>query len=73
MIYLFRLGELQALVGKLFAFARNLEDFDSRPLIFEEFSNAYRNLNIDSEDIHIDERMNLEEFTNRAITRGENT
>lgn len=73
--YLYRLGELQALVGKLFEFARNMSEFDSAPLEWEDFRNAYANLDIWTEEIVIDERMNLEAFTKRAIARtaGPNT
>jgi hypothetical protein len=71
--YLYRLGELQALVGKLFPFARNEEDFDSNPLSWEDFRNAYGGLEVWIEDFRIDDTMNLEDFTKRAIARGENT
>lgn len=72
-VYMYRLGELHALVGKLFAFARNEEDFDSTPLNWEDFHNAYGNLDLWTEEFHIDDTMNLEGFTKRAIARGENT
>jgi len=73
--YLYRLGELQALVNKLFGFARSEEDFDSGPLEWEDFRNAYKNLKIPIADIYIDDDMNLEAFTKRAISRNkkENT
>ncbi|NDV12728.1 hypothetical protein [Crenobacter caeni] len=67
--YFYRLGELQALVGKLFEFARNMDEFDSSPLNWEDFRNAYGNLNIWTDEIVIDEKMNLEAFTKRAIDR----
>ncbi|NKI19032.1 hypothetical protein HCU74_16610 [Spongiibacter sp. KMU-166] len=71
--YLYRLGELQALIGKLFGFARNEEEFNNAPLEWEDFRNAFGNLDIWVEDYRIDETMNLEDFTKRAIARSENT
>lgn len=72
--YFYRLGELQALVNKLFDFARNIGGFDATPLVWEDFRNAYANLDIWLEEIEIDEKMNLEAFTKRAIARnGGNT
>jgi len=71
--YLYRLGELQALIGKLFSFARSEEQFNNHPLEWEDFRNAFGNLDILVEDYRIDETMNLEGFTKRAIDRGENT
>jgi len=68
--YLYRLGELQALVNNLFEFARNDSEFDSSPMAWEDFHNAFGNLDIFIEDFHIDEDMNLEAFTKRAIKRG---
>lgn len=71
--YLYRLGELQALTGKLFGFARNEEEFNNDPLEWEDFRNAFGNLDIWVEDYRIDEAMNLEDFTKRAIARSGNT
>lgn len=65
----YRLGELQALVSKLFEFARSMGEFDSSPLKWEDFRNAYFNLDILVEDIRIDDLMNLEGFTKREISR----
>ncbi|WP_413625583.1 hypothetical protein [Luteibacter sp. Lutesp34] len=67
--YLYRLGELQALINKNFDFARGIDSFDSKPLEWEDLRNAYGNLNIRSQDIVVDEKMNLEEFTRRALAR----
>lgn len=69
--YFYRLGELQALVSKLFEFARNTENFDSTPLDWESFRNAYGNLDVEFEDIRIDNNINLEGVTKRAIERNE--
>jgi hypothetical protein len=71
--YFYRLGELQALVNKLFEFARNMGEFDSKPLEWEDFRNAYGNLDIWVDEIRIDDQMNLEAFTKRAIARNECT
>jgi len=70
--YFYRLGELYALVGKLFEFARNMGEFDSSPLNWEDFRNAYGNLDIWTDKIVIDDKMNLEAFTKRAIDRNAN-
>lgn len=67
--YVYRLGELYALVGKLFAFARGEEKFEVKPLVWEDFRNAYGVLDLHIGDIHIDEKMNLRAFTERAIKR----
>lgn len=67
--YLYRLGELQAIVNKLFGFARSTEAFDSGPLEWEDYRNAYGNFDIHLEDFYIDDLMNLEAFTRRAISR----
>lgn len=70
--YLYRIGELQALINKIFEFARNMGKFDSNPLEWEDFRDAYMNLDISIEDMHISEDMNLEAFTKRAIERNAN-
>lgn len=67
--YLYRLGELQAMVNKLFPFSRNMAAFDSAPLDWEDFRNAYGNLNIWIHEIRIDGENNLEAFTKRALDR----
>lgn len=67
--YFYRLGELQALVNKLFEFSRNMGEFDSTPLDWEDFRNAYGNLDIPTDEIYIDDQMNLEAFTKRRIAK----
>lgn len=67
--YLYRLGELYALIGNLFGFARGEEAFKVKSLVWEDFRNAYGILDLDLDDIHIDEKMNLRAFTERAIKR----
>lgn len=84
--HLYRLAELQALVNRLFEFARNievfdssdlanLEKFDSSDLAWEDYENAYSNLDIEYEDIDASgdpkkmELISLEKFTKRAIER----
>lgn len=68
--YLYRLGELQARVNQLFPFARGMEDFNGSTLVWDNFSNAYGLLNIEVQEFHINDNMNLESFTRRAIERG---
>ena len=67
--YLYRLAELQALVGLLFDFARGESDFKIRQLEWEDFRTAYGNLNIWLEDFVIDEKINLKAFTERQIAK----
>lgn len=67
--YLYRLGQLQALINKNFDFARNIVPFDSKPLDWEDFRNAFGNLNIWLQEYVIDDHSNLEGFTKRAIER----
>jgi hypothetical protein len=45
--YLVRLGELQAMVNKLFPYARSMEEFDEKPLVWKDYYTAYRQLNIE--------------------------
>ena len=67
--YLYCLGKLQALINKMFGYARNTEAFDDSEFDWEDFRNAYMNLDIWTEEFYIDERVNLESFTKRAIER----
>jgi hypothetical protein len=69
--YLYRLGELYALLGELFGFARGEQLFRAKVLNWEAFRNAYSILGIDVEEIVINERMNLQEFTTRALKHAE--
>lgn len=63
-VYLYRLAELQALINKTFEYARGLEEFDSSNLVWEDYRNAYANLDISTEDFD-----DLVGFTRRAIER----
>lgn len=65
--YFYKLGELQALVNKLFEFARNLEQFDDMPLAWRDLSTAYANLKIPVDKIRITEHMNLEAYTKERV------
>lgn len=67
--YLYRLGELQALINKNFDFARNLQPFDSKTLEWEDFRNAFGLLHIWPQQYVVDDHSNLEGFTKRAIER----
>lgn len=67
--YLYRTGELYALLGKQFEFARGQDHFNESPLSWEEFRNAYGILRIHFEQIYIDPTSNLEAFTRRRIER----
>ena len=69
--YIYRLGELYALAGKLFSFARGEEDFDSTRLNWEDFRSAFAILDIELEDIVIDDKMNLQAFTERRLARND--
>lgn len=67
--YFYHLGELQAMVNKLFYFARNIKEFEVDPITWEDFHTAYANLNIWEEQIRISDDFDLEIFTKRAIAR----
>lgn len=71
--YLYRLGELYALVGSLFGFARGEERFKEERLNWEDFRNAYGIMNVEVEDFFINDQMNLEAFVKRALGRRENS
>lgn len=64
MSYIYSLGELQALVNKLFAFARSMEPFDGARPNWEDFRVAYGNLGVELHEID-----DLAGFTKRAIAR----
>ena len=66
--YFYKIGELHALIGKLFGFARNMNEFDSSPLNWEDFRNAYANLDIELDEIVMN-HDNLEAFTMRKVDR----
>jgi hypothetical protein len=64
----YRLGELYALVANFFEFARNLGEFNSKPLVLDDFDKAYGCLNIYYDEIHIDNNNNLKQFTIRRLS-----
>lgn len=64
MTYIFSLGELQALINRFFGFARGMEPFNDSNIVWEDYRNAYSNLDIDAEDVD-----DLVGFTQRAISR----
>lgn len=63
--YLFSLAQLQALINQLFPFARGQELFDSEPLTWEVYQNAYANL-----DLWLSDYEGLEDFTKQRIAKG---
>jgi hypothetical protein len=69
--YIYRLGELQAMVNRLFPFARGQEPLDATALKWEDFKDAYGNLDFWIEDVRIDDANNLEAFTKRALGRAD--
>lgn len=66
-VYLYRLGELYALISKFFSFARSEENFDSTKLNWEDFRNAFGILDVELDDFVIDDTMNLQAFTQRRL------
>lgn len=68
-VYAYCVGELQVLVDRLFDFARNEGDFDDSRLTWDEFQNAYRTLGIQIDKLFVNDRMNLEGFTKRALSK----
>lgn len=69
--YLYRLGELQAMVNKLFPYARSMAAFDSDALDWEDFNNAYGNLDVWVDEYYIDGQSNLEAVTKRSLERAD--
>lgn len=69
--YVMRLGELYALAGNLFGFARGEETFDVKTLTWEVMQTSYRVLDIEIEDLFVTEQMNLEAFTRRWLERAQ--
>lgn len=67
--YLVRLGELQAMVNKLFPYARSMGEFDGSPLGWKDYYTAYRQLNITIEKFRVSETSNLEADTMRHIEK----
>lgn len=64
MSYLYSLGKMQALINKLFTFARGANNFDDSPLTFDDYHTAYSNLGI-----LLDRIEGLHDFTQRAVDR----
>lgn len=64
-IYLLNLGELQALINKLFGYARGEKDFDGSRLLWEDYYNAYCCLHI-----HYEGGDDLKEYTLQRISEG---
>lgn len=67
--YLMCIGEIYSLMGNLFSFARDEDTFREKPLDWSEFRSAYAIMDLEIEDFHIDETMNLQAFTKRWIAR----
>lgn len=61
------LGELQALVNRLFSFSRNGKPLDTNPLTYHEFHTAYCNL-----DIIFDKYKGLIEMTTELTSKKSN-
>ena len=67
--YVLKLGELYALLGGLFGFARSEESFRSQELTWSELQSAFRIMDLEIDDLYIDDKMNLEAFTIRWLER----
>jgi hypothetical protein len=63
---IYSLGELKVFIDRIFNFARDLEQFDGSKPTWEDYRNAFGNLDIEVEDID-----DLEGFTKRRIARGD--
>lgn len=64
MTYFYGIGNIQALINKLYKFARGEGPFDGGDLEWEDYRTAFLNLNIEMEDID-----DLVAFCERAIER----
>lgn len=69
LVYVFRLGELHALLGGVFGFARSEESFKPKELTWDELQSAYRIMDLQIEDLYIDDKINLEAFSIRWLER----
>jgi hypothetical protein len=67
-VYLYNLAELQALVNNLFGFARSMNDFSDSSLVWDDFKQAYANL-----DIWLDQIDGLESFTKNRLEKNSNS
>lgn len=66
--YFYRIGELNALVGKNFDYARGMVEFDSSRLSWDELNNSYGILNIWLDEIRVDE-INLEDISKTRLAK----
>lgn len=64
--YLYRIGEIHALINKTFEFSRGLSELDKSPLVWEDYRNAFHN-----GDVWVEDYEDLQGFVERAIARGE--
>jgi len=64
---LYALGEIYALISKLFGFARGIEPFDGSEPTWENFKNAYSILRL-----HPERFDDLEKFTKRRLDKEDN-
>ncbi len=67
-VYLYRLGELQALTNKLFDFARGEKTFDDSSLILSDFRAAYLGFGLYPDRIGVDKEDTLIKFTQCQIS-----
>lgn len=70
--YLYGLAELQAMVNRLFNFARGIEPFNNEHFVWDDFKDAYGNLDTNL-DLWFEDIEDLEGFTKRAIERAKST
>ena len=62
--YLYRLAELQALINRIFNYARGIENFDGSNLRLDDYRNSYAKL-----DLRVTDFDDLKEFTEREIAK----
>lgn len=66
--YLYRLGQLHALTGQLFSFARGEAEFEDHKLGWDDLSNSFGILDIEVEDIVAGE-LTLQKFSERQLAK----
>ena len=68
--YMYGLGEIQAMVDRMYPFARDEQQCFHPTLVeYSEFRSAFRSLDIDEDEIRSELIGTLEEFTKRRVVR----
>lgn len=69
--YLFQIGEMQAMVNRLFPFARGSGRLNAAPLKYDELHAAYASLGIEEEEVELTPTLTLTSVTKRRLAAGQ--